>query len=233
MSNGEARKLASTTDYAANATLCKCARQRPLTPTAVALPILRAFLRDDTWRKVLTQATSRPFAIIFPDARGRSSISTGHLQLERLVAVLITATGGRYTILDASTPDAVPWLKGTNSEHRINECESFAALLVLHSSAPLSHDAEVVHFVESSAAEGSLIKGYSCSATLAAVAGAYWTTAGRCNAAAWIGRVPSRLNVADGPTRGDLSAIETFDWQHTLPTLPPAKPWQVLLQGKV
>ena len=250
MSDGEARKLASTTDYAPSATLNKCARaftkvlqdwgrsttpgRRPLTPTAsVALPILRAFLGDDTWHKVLTQATSRPFAIIFSDAKGRSSNSEGQSQVERLAAVLITATGGRYTILDASAPDAAAWLKGASSEHRINECESLAALLGLHSFAPFQHDAEVVHFVDSTAAEGSLIKGYSGSATLAAVAGAYWTTAGRCNAAAWIGRVPSRLNVADGPTRGDLSAIEAFGWQHTQPTLPPARPWQVLLQGKI
>ena len=133
-------------------------------------------------------------------------------------------------MLDASAPQAVAWLSGLSLEHRINECESLAALVGLHTFAPFLHDAEILHFVDSTAAEGSLVKGYSCSATLAATASAYWTTAGRCSIAAWIGRVPSRLNVADGPTRGDLSAVEAHGWQHIAPTLPPSQPWQVLLQ---
>ena len=249
MSSGEARKLASTTDYAASATLCKCARvftkilrdweqsprlgRRTLTPTAqLALPILRAFLGDNSWHKVLTKSTSRPFAVIFSDARGRY-LEAGEWRAERLAAVLITATGGRYTTLDTSDRDATAWISGMGSEYRINECESLAALLGLHTFAPFLHDAEVVHFVDSTAAEGTLTKAYSRSATLAATAGVYWTTAGRFSIAAWIGRVPSRLNVADGPTRSDYSDMEAWGWQHTPPSLPAAHPWQVLLQNSL
>ena len=114
MSSGESRKLASTTDYAASATLCKCARaftkvlrdweksptsgRHPLSSAAsVALPILRTFVGDNSWHKVLSQATSRPFALLFSDARGRSR-DGATWQVERLAAVLITAAGGRFTI---------------------------------------------------------------------------------------------------------------------------------------
>ena len=92
-----------------------------------------------------------------------------------------------------------------SSEQRINECESIAALLGLASFSKALEGSDVLRFVDSSAAHGILIKGYSKSPPLSAVTSAYWTLVGR--ACPWVGRVTSKLNVADGPTRGDTSVI--------------------------
>ena len=80
-----------------------------------------------------------------------------------------------------------------------------------------------------STAEGSLIKGLSASRTLSAIAGAYWLQVTLHSAAVWIGRVPSKLNIADGPSRGDLGEVTAHGWAYTAPWLPQVGPWAALL----
>ena len=131
--------------------------------------------------------------------------------------------------MDTRSEDAQRWLQAVSSEQRINECESLAALLGVSTLGSFLQDADVMHFVDSTAAEGILIKGYSRSRTLAAISGAYWSTASQHCMTVWIGRVPSKLNVADGPTRNDLSIVNHYGWTLTQPYLVDASSWWALL----
>ena len=51
-------------------------------------------------------------------------------------------------------------------------------------------------------------------------------------AAVWIGRVPSKLNVADGPSRDDLSEVFAHGWARAEAWLPDPEAWAALLGGK-
>ena len=162
---------------------------------------------------------------MFSDARGRTGTLWG---TEQLATILIMAGGGAYTFIMASDTSVVEWLRHVTSDQRINECEGIAALLGLATIASTLEGVDLLYFVDASAVQGILIKGYSRSPTLSAVTSAYWTLAGQCKATMWIGRVPSKLNVADGPTRGDYTAVQAHGWAYSAPYMPPAKPWQVL-----
>lgn len=183
---------------------------------------------DRGWQPLLGHAVARRFAIIFSDARGNDHSSWGS---EHLAAILITAGGGAYVTIAANDPIIAEWLQYVTSEQRINECESIAALLGLASFSHHIEGCDVLHFVDSTAAQGVLIKGYSKSQTLCAVTSAYWTLAGKCRACIWIGRVPSKLNVADGPTRNDLSVVQAHNWEKHPPLMPPLKAWMQVFAG--
>jgi hypothetical protein len=194
MSSAEARKMSGTVDYISSAAAQKMARafakplrdwessgrigRRPLTTEMlVALQSLIPFFRNDSWNPILGHAVARRFAILFSDARGR-----GEWGSEKLAAILIMAVGGAYTAIDASSVSIRDWLQHVQSEQRINEWESIAALLALATFSSILEGVDVLHFVDSQAAQGILIKGYSKSATLSAVTSAYWTLAGKCRA---------------------------------------------------
>ena len=248
MSPGEARKISGTVDYAASVVLGRRARAftRPVRaweqhPRAQrrrltselrdALQALRVFLADRSWQPILSHGSPRRFALVFSDARGKAE-SSGLQQAwgaEQLAAVLLTETGGWYTCLSASDSKARSWLAGLKSDQRINECESLAALLAIGTFGPLLEDTDTLLFIDSTAAEGCLSKGLSSSRVLSALASAMWTQASLWRAAIWVGRVPSKLNVADGPTRGDLSAVRDHSWSYIEPWLPDPRPWSALL----
>lgn len=240
MSSADCKKLSGTVDYVCSAASGKkgrayarplrdwenCSRtgRRPLSSEMRAsLQSLRPFFKDRGWQPILGHVIARRFAILFSDARGKDHTNWGS---EHLAAVLITASGGAYVSISASHPMVAEWLQHVISEQRINECESIAALLGLASFSQLLHDFDVLHFVDSTAAQGVLVKGFSKSQTLCAVTSAYWTLAGKYRVCSWIGRVPSKLNVADGPTRGDLSAVQAHGWNKMPPLMPPLKPWR-------
>ena len=122
---------------------------------AVAVQSVRALLQDRSWNPILGHAVARRFALLFSDARG----SNGTYGSEALAAILIMAGGGAYTVIQASDTMVHDWLKHVCSDQRINECESIAALLGLATFAAQLQDADVLHFVDSPAAQGVLIKG--------------------------------------------------------------------------
>ena len=246
VSSAEARKLSSTLEYVCSAASNKKARafarpirdyeslgysgRRPFTPEfGVALQSVRVLLQDRKWNPILGHAVARRFALLSSDGRG----SNGIYGSEVLAAVLIMASGGAYTVVEASAEMVEEWLRHVTSEQRINECESIAALLGLATFIHHLQDVDVLHFVDSSAAQGVLIKGYSSSRTLSAVTSAYWTLAGKCRAMVWVGRVPSKLNVADGPTRGDYSVVQAHGWAWVPPEMPEVGPWSSLFVNLV
>ena len=187
MSEAEAKKLSGTIDYLCSAASGKRARafakpirdwersgrQRLDHDMQVALQALRPIIIDTSWNTILGQAVARRFAILFSDARGRHPQS--NWGTERLAAVIITASGGAYAAIDAQDPIARAWLELVVAEQRINECEEIAALLGLSTFANILAGMDVLHFVDSTAAQGILINGYSKSRVLTVVASACWT----------------------------------------------------------
>ena len=247
MSAAEAKKISGTVAYTCSLPYGRCGRalarpireweqsgksgRRQLTVEAtVALMSLRPLFLDKEWNPILGHAVARRFAIIFSDARGTVNREWGS---ESLAAVLLMAEGGTYTVMHCQEKLAVEWLQHVSSDQRINECESLAALLGLATFADLLEGVDVLHFVDSTAAQGILVRGYSRSPTLSAVTSAYWTLAGQSRVTVWIGRVPSKLNIADEPTRGDESAMKTHGWNRQEPHLPPVKPWLTLFRRLV
>ena len=114
----------------------------------------------------------------------------------------------------------------------INEAEALAALVWLETFRACLQGADLVLFLESEAAEGSLLKGYSSSRSLTAIAGALWALSASLQARLWVGRMPSRLNPSDEVSRRDRHWAREQDWSEWPATEPPVAPWRLLLEGE-
>ncbi len=89
--------------------------------------------------------------------------------------------------------------------------------------------ADCLIFIDSSAAEGTLLSAYSSSPFLTSIAGAFWKEVGRLGAAAWITRVPSRLNLADPISRDDLGMARAQGWTEKPAVIPKLGPWAAII----
>ena len=69
---------------------------------------------------------------------------------------------------------------------------------------------DVIHFVDNDSARFALIKSSSPCLENAWLVQSFWTDESETNCRSWIARVPSRSNIADGPSRGDRSECEMF-----------------------
>jgi len=96
------------------------------------------------------------------------------------------------------------WLPRKN---QINMVELFAPPVVFDVLKNRLHSCRVLLFVDSEAAEGALIKGYSKFEDACELAGLFWHMAVRANAAVYVDRVSTDGNPADGPSRGDVSEL--------------------------
>ena len=67
---------------------------------------------------------------------------------------------------------------------------------------------DVIHFIDNDSARFALIKGSSPCLESAWLVQSFWTDEGEADTRSWIARVPSRSNIADGPSRGDRSECE-------------------------
>ena len=246
MSAGEARKISGTVDYAASVSLRRRARafRRPIRDWEKqarsqrrrltqeirdTLQALRVFVADRSWQPILLNSIAWRFVLVFSDARGKINPDEPWWT-EHLAAFALTAAGGCYTSISVSDGLVRGWLAGLHTAQRINECEALAALLAIGSFREILVDADVLIFVDSTAAEGSLCKGLSSSRCLSAIASAFWTQTALCRASVWVGRVPSKLNVADGPSRQDFDDVQKHGWAFVKPWLPAPQPWALLLK---
>ena len=118
-------------------------------------------------------------------------------------------------------------------DQRINEAEAFAACILLFTFADLMRGGSLSLWIDSTAAEGTLRRGYSSSPLLCAIAGAFWICAERHGIAVWIGRVPSALNPADSVSRQDLNVVEHFGAVLVTPRAPKPGDWAFLLDAEL
>ena len=85
-----------------------------------------------------------------------------------------------------------PQAKKTNEEQALPAltwCETFGQGI---------SGCEVLLYIDSESAEGSLLSGYSRSPHLAVLAGTFWVWCATLQVRMWIGRVPSSLNPSEG-----------------------------------
>ena len=75
---------------------------------------------------------------------------------------------------------------------------------------------DVVHFIDNDSAKFVLIKGTSPCLESAWLTQSFWTNESEADSRSWIARVPSRSNIADGPSRGDRAEVQaafpTVQW---------------------
>ena len=88
---------------------------------------------------------------------------------------------------------------------------------------------DVLLFVDSKAAEGILLKGYSKSPQLAVIASLFWKTVRQGRASAWIDRAPTHLNVADAISRGCFSSALALQAEKLQAQTPVVSAWETLL----
>ena len=153
--------------------------------------------------------------------------SAGHSAC--LGGVLITDVGGAFFVAEVGER-LRRWLpEGSSSV--INEAEALAALVWLQTFGRHLQGTDVLLFLDSEAAEGSLLSGYSKNRNLTAISGAFWTLSASRQIRVWIGRVSSRLNPSDGVSRRDRTWVEAQGWREMRPVDPPVAPWRFLLEG--
>ena len=112
----------------------------------------------------------------------------------------------------------LPWLSG----HCINEAEALAAVVALLTWSHRLENVDIFLFIDNVAAEGVLVKAYSSSPHLTVLAGLFWQTVRRAKCSTWVGRVPSELNIADGPSREHHTVLEQLHASQDAAVLPPA-----------
>ena len=171
--------------------------------TALLVAALRGFQVFMEARRpmpVFSDEVSRPAFLAFVDA-SRRDLPDGS-QAYRLGGVLWGPGLARCFTLDV--PVVATCLLPQHAGNAINEAEALAALVAVRHLESSAADSDLFVFIDSMAAEGVLIKGYSSSEQLTAITASFWASIRRGGAACWVGRVPSRLNVADGFSREDF-----------------------------
>ena len=128
-------------------------------------------------------------------------------------------------LAEGSTP-LIPWGAG----NAINEAESLAATVIMEALESFVSNTDVLLFIDNAAAEGTLLKSYSSSKHLTVLAALFWSAVRKAKAAAWVGRVPSRLNVADGFGRGDFAVAHRLGATRLRVALPLVDKWAFLLE---
>ena len=165
-----------------------------------ALRGFQVFLTAHAPMPVYTDLVARRTFLVFVDTARRDLDWHSY----RLGGVIWSPAVARCFTLDVAVT-ATGFLP-EDSSNAINEAEALAALVAIQNLHGGIAEAEVMMFIDNQAAEGVLIKAYSRSAHLTAIAAAFWTAVRRSGSACWIGRVPSELNVADGFSRADFAA---------------------------
>lgn len=174
----------------------------------------------------------RPLVLHSPDAERKivygfvDASSSAERQRACLGGLLLCHGGGAFFSKTVTSRDR-EWLPaGARSD--INEFEALAAVTWLETFGGGLSSCDVLLFIDSACAEGALLRSYSSSRHLTALAGAFWTSAAGYDLRVWIGRVPSKLNPADGFSRGSRSLGQQLGWCQVPAIEPDVRPWRFL-----
>jgi hypothetical protein len=106
---------------------------------------------------------------------------------------------------------------------QIHMYEALAALLLLETFRAFLTSRELVLFVDNASAKGSLVRGFSSAEDLCAVASAFWEVCAHGRINPYFEWVPSKLNVADGPSRpeepGSMAFLQQIGARYVTPRL--------------
>ena len=168
-----------------------------------------ALLQRGLWRITsLQQPIFTPTVLLYTDAEGSGRIGA-----------VAEMPGGELLFLRGSIPSRVKRMLQPRRT-QIVAFELLAALVGLTALAPSSlRGMRVCHFIDSSAALGCVVRGFCKQIDLALVAGRLWFEAADMHLEYFAHFVDTKCNLADGPSRNDISvlsglgAVEVSPWQ--------------------
>ena len=135
----------------------------------------------------------RPDLVVYTDAALLSRL---------LAAVVLSPTPSSFSaslLLVSSTPQA--WMKKFNRKNPIIGMELLAPLALLWGFPKLLRGKRINLYVDNDTVSNALIRGDCSEAFLAAMVKTFWKLAEELSLDIWVGRVGSKVNPADLPTR--------------------------------
>ena len=94
---------------------------------------------------------------------------------------------------------------------QISMVEMFAPVLAIEYLGSAAQGKSILFFVDSESVEGAMVKGYSASADICELVGVYWKMIDKRRVHAYVDRVSTDANIADGPSRDDPSFWKMVD----------------------
>ena len=157
-----------------------------------------AFLRNAKPRHILTGDHRPPILIWTDGAEEEGQASVGAAMLVR------DAGRDRWVAFGGVVEPAVAqgWRDDGRKSKVIHQAELLPAQLALEVWAKEVGGRRVIIFVDNDAARVALVKGLTAVRPSARIVSRFWEAAAASEVYAWIDRVPSASNVADGPSRG-------------------------------
>ena len=155
--------------------------------------------------RTLKVGQARPHVVLFVDgAEEPSCVSCGAVLYDQTEAHL------RRVFAVRVKEEAVARWKKEGTKRVIHQAELLPVALAFGVWGALLADMRVLVFVDNDAARAALIKGSSGSMPSARLVHQAWLAASRHGMSPWFERVPSPSNVADAPSRLDLSCLAGF-----------------------
>ena len=154
------------------------------------------------WEAVLTELRPRvprgiqrsPFWVLFTDAATKTNL---------MAAILFRGGACSSPRIQFSMVGSVPsaWLKRFHSRNKIYGSELLAVVAFVWAHAKLLAGKSVNLYIDSNNAIAALTRGDTPDDFLASLVSVFWKLAQAFSIDIWIGRVRSKLNIADLPTR--------------------------------
>jgi len=133
--------------------------------------------------------------------------------------------GGSWYHSSLVVPESFMRLFAVRTQY-IGQLELLAAVAVYYSMPEVFRDRPVFHFIDNASALAAIVKGYSSSVDSARVVHSFWALVSGLCADVWMVYVRSEANVADMPSRGDLSYVTgVLGSEGRATVLPPIESW--------
>jgi len=170
------------------------------------------------WIRYLAE---RPAAVRYlsPHLRPCCTMWTDASGVTRGLAAVIR-TRGRFFYTARRTPDEVWNQLLPRRDHQIGVQETLAIVLGLYTFLEFLRGALVVCFCDNDGVKASMSRGASVCPESSAMVGVLWMLAARERIGLYIVRVESKANIADAPSRGELSPMRELEAHFVTPQLP-------------
>ena len=175
------------------------------------------------WKKMLTfhpprplplKRTNRPRLVVFGDGEGSGSIGA--------IAFFFPPgklTPSRPKAFQLDLPQALRDSWG-HAKQKINQIEAVVPLICLLTFKDWTHDSMYCHYVDSTSALSTLVRGSSRTLSMSSIADTTWNIIAHQRCFTWFEYVPTRANLSDGISRRDFSDPWSLNWELVVPTLP-------------
>jgi hypothetical protein len=175
-----------------------------LTPAIRAsLSLMKAFMATAPPRKLPLNLAQLGQSVLYTDASDVPGRAAGRYMIG---GVLFSPRLAAPEFFFAAVPEEVvaQWLP---KKTQIGQLELFAGPVALDTWAECLHHTCLFHWIDNDSATASIIKGYSARPDSVKIVGDYWLRAARQELFIYADRVPSKSNIADGPSRFDFAEV--------------------------